>query len=122
VAPGIAYVSTEQSLHVALPDTVLYVPAAHAAHAPPSGPVYPALHVQALIAALCPRVFVFTGHCTHAVAPGTSTYLPSAHVVHTVAPVAEIFPAIHDRHSRSSALLLYLPAAQRVQVVAPTSE
>ena len=33
-----------QSVHAALPVAVLYFPATHAAHGPPSGPVYPASH------------------------------------------------------------------------------
>ena len=35
-----------QLLHDPAPDTALYVPAPHAVHVPPFGPVKPALHAQ----------------------------------------------------------------------------
>ena len=35
-----------QMLHDPAPDAALYVPAAHAVHVPPLGPVKPALHAQ----------------------------------------------------------------------------
>ena len=41
-----------QLLHDPAPDTALYVPAAHAVHVPPLGPVKPALHVQSEEASL----------------------------------------------------------------------
>ena len=41
-----------QSLHDPAPDTALYVPAPHAVHVPPLGPVKPALHVQSVEASL----------------------------------------------------------------------
>jgi hypothetical protein len=48
VAPVLVeYVPAPQSVHAALPVLVLYFPATQAAHEPPSGPVKPALHVQA---------------------------------------------------------------------------
>ena len=39
-------VPTGQLVHTAAPTVLLKLPAAHDAHAPPSGPVEPALHVQ----------------------------------------------------------------------------
>ena len=42
----VEYVPSEHSEHGADPFTSLYVPAIHAAHATPSGPVYPLLQVQ----------------------------------------------------------------------------
>ena len=41
-----------QLLHDPAPDTALYVPAPHAVHVPPFGPVKPALHVQSEEASL----------------------------------------------------------------------
>ena len=41
-----------QLLHDPAPDTALYVPAAHAVHVPPLGPVKPALHLQSEEASL----------------------------------------------------------------------
>ena len=45
VAPAVAeYFPVEQSVHAALPVVFLYLPAAHAEHTPPFGPVYPIVH------------------------------------------------------------------------------
>lgn len=45
VAPTAAeYVPRPQSVHAAEPVSLLYFPAAHAVHGPPSGPVNPASH------------------------------------------------------------------------------
>jgi hypothetical protein len=41
-----------QLLHAALPVEALYSPAAHAAHSPPSDPMYPALQRQSASAVL----------------------------------------------------------------------
>ena len=41
-----------QLLHDPAPDTALYVPAKHAVHVPPFGPVKPALHAQSKRASL----------------------------------------------------------------------
>ena len=41
-------VSAGHTTHAALPETLLAVPAAHATHGPPFGPVYRALHTQAV--------------------------------------------------------------------------
>jgi len=47
VAPtAIEYVPAGQPVHETLPLSLLNLPAAHAVHAPPSGPVYPMLHLQ----------------------------------------------------------------------------
>ena len=46
------YLPLEHSEHGAEPFTSLYVPAMHAAHAVPSGPVYPLLQVQ-LVSCCC---------------------------------------------------------------------
>ena len=41
-----------QLVQLSAPLALLYVPDSHARHVPPSGPVYPALHVQAAAAVL----------------------------------------------------------------------
>jgi hypothetical protein len=46
VAPGAEVVPAGQLTQAAAPTVLLKLPAAHGAHAPPSGPVEPALHVQ----------------------------------------------------------------------------
>jgi hypothetical protein len=66
VAPVLVeYVPAPQSAHAALPLAILYFPATHAAHGPPSGPVKPILQAQALIAELPPGELVPAGHETH---------------------------------------------------------
>jgi hypothetical protein len=66
VAPVLGeYLPTPQLTHAALPLTVLYFPAAQAAHAPPSGPVYPEIHRQSARASLPLLEIVFIGHGTH---------------------------------------------------------
>ena len=53
VAPtAVEYVAAAQSVHTALPVAILCLPAVHAEHTPPSGPVKPALHVQATVVEL----------------------------------------------------------------------
>jgi hypothetical protein len=45
VAPVVVeYLPAPQSMHEAAPVTALNVPASHATHVPPFGPVWPALH------------------------------------------------------------------------------
>jgi hypothetical protein len=46
------YVPVPQSVHTAAPVDVLYFPATHAVHVPPSGPVEPELQVQFVKAGL----------------------------------------------------------------------
>jgi len=53
------------AVHVALPDAVLYLPATHSEHEPPSGPVEPALHVQSVETKLPDGELEFAGHCMH---------------------------------------------------------
>jgi len=52
-------------VHVALPLLVLYLPATQVEHTPPSGPVNPALHVQAEMTELEAPEFEFAGHVKH---------------------------------------------------------
>ena len=55
------YVPAEQSVHATLPLLVLYLPATQVEHTPPSGPVNPALQVQAALAELDTGEFDPTG-------------------------------------------------------------
>ncbi len=48
------YLPSLHPVHATVPVTVLYFPAAHAAHVPPSGPVNPRLQTQ-LVNAVDPR-------------------------------------------------------------------
>lgn len=118
------YVLTSQSIHEELPVTVLYLPAIHAEHVPPSAPVNPALqtqlvertlalgdcesvgqarHVLAVVAATVSE-YVFAGHAVHPSEPAASLYLPSTHAVH-IPPSGPVNPALH-RQLLESALPL----------------
>ncbi len=67
VAPVIVkYVPAAQSVHTAVPVVVLYLPVVQAVHVPPSGPVDPALHVQAVITMLVLGELELVGHVVHA--------------------------------------------------------
>jgi hypothetical protein len=43
---SVEYLPAEHCVHSSVPLLVLNVPAMHATHVPPSGPVYPMLHLQ----------------------------------------------------------------------------
>ena len=64
------------------PAALLYFPAPHAVHAPPSGPRQPALQVQLLKAVLCPGELESAGQLLQLTAPDTFLYLPASHAVH----------------------------------------
>jgi hypothetical protein len=104
VAPdAIEYVPAPQSEHVAAPVDVLYFPATHRLHGPPSGPVDPALQVQLAKVPLPASELEFDGQVVH--------------VVLVVAPDAvEYLPAPQSKHTVDPANALYLPATHAVQV------
>jgi hypothetical protein len=89
-------------VHAAGPELALNFPAAHAKHAPPSGPVYPGLHRQSTGASLAVGLIVLTGQLEHvlpATAPVDAEYLPAAQSSHAAEPVAVLyFPARHNTH------------------------
>ena len=72
---------------------LLYLPAPHAVHAPPSGPRQPALQVQLLKAVLCPGELEYAGQLLQLTAPDTFLYLPVPHAVH-VSPSAPDQPTL----------------------------
>ena len=69
----------EHVLHEPVPTVDLYLPISHAVHVPPSGPVYPVLHGQLLLAA---GENVFTGQAMHSSVPVVALYVPAAHATH----------------------------------------
>ena len=89
-------------MHCDAPVNTLYVPAPHGAHVPPSGPEYPALHLQAANAALCSFELALSGHVRHVetdVAPTVEEYVPAEQLLQTPAPVEFLyFPATHAVH------------------------
>ena len=59
------YVAGPQSVHATLPVLVLYLPASHVEHTPPSGPENPALQMQAPTTELELGEFEFVGQVKH---------------------------------------------------------
>ncbi len=105
VAAGVPeYVALPQFEHAAEPVAVLYWPARHAAQANPFRPVYPALHVHAVIA-VAPTgelANVFVGQSVHvelAEAPNDADHVPSRQSVQKAGPDAILyFPAKQFTH------------------------
>ena len=89
-------------MHADAPVKSLYVPAMHGAHVPPSGPEYPALHLQAVNAALCPGEVAFPGQVIHVesdVAPTVEEYVPAEQLLHAPTPGEFLYcPAKHGVH------------------------
>lgn len=91
-APTVSeYLPAAQSVQLALPAAALYFPAAHAVHAgmgdqpPPSGPVYPMLHLQAVTACCPSKLFpVFEGHGTQLHCPLPEPHLFTGQSLHRV--------------------------------------
>lgn len=67
------------------PSQSLYVPLAHSAHGPPSGPVNPATQEQIVIAATDDW---FCSHMVHACTPASALNVPAAHATHSRAYTA----------------------------------
>jgi hypothetical protein len=103
----VEYVPAPQSRHVEAPVIILYFPASHAAHIPPSGPVYPGLHRQ-LVRRLLPlgesECSGQLSHTSTSAEPKTALYVP--------APQSIQLPA-----AEAPVLVRYLPAPQLVQVL-----
>jgi len=108
VAPVVVkYVPAAQSAHAALPVAVLYLPAMHEVHVPPSAPVKPTLHVQAVRATLEIGELEPAGH--------------PRQVVATVAPtVVEYVAAPQSLHAALPVAILYLPATQAAHGPVPS--
>ena len=61
------YAPAGQSIHDEFPVTFLNFPATQVVQTPSSGPVYPALHLQALCPELNIGELLFVGHAAHEV-------------------------------------------------------
>jgi len=82
------------AVQASLPAAALYLPASHATHASPSGPVKPALHVQAVEAVLPSGELELDKHAVQASLPAVSLYLPATHATHAP-PSGPVYPALH---------------------------
>ena len=94
-----------QLVHAAAPTDGLKLPAAHASHAPPSGPVKPGVHVHDASDALPDAEVVFAGQpvqTSELLAATITENLPAAHAWHAAddeAPtVCENVPAPQSLH------------------------
>ena len=110
-----------QSVQIALPVAILYVPATHAEQTPPSGPVNPTLQVHAARAELPSGELELPGHVTQAaasVAPVVVEYVAAAQSAQTALPVPILYlPTTHAEQTPPSA-----PVYPALQVQALTAE
>ena len=93
-----------QAPHGALPMLVLNLPTAQAVHAPPSDPVYPALHRHAASAALAATAAAFAGHAVHCALPCVFLYVSTAHPAQGPVPASPLNPGSHAHACRVLAL------------------
>jgi hypothetical protein len=104
---AVEYAPASQFVHAWLPLALLYVPIAHAAQMPPFGPVYPALHVQAVAAELELGEFVLAAHVRQLasdVAPAVTEYFPATQPMHAPVPLCTLYvPALHVEQDASPA-------------------
>jgi hypothetical protein len=78
-------------VQLAEPISLLYVDAAHAAHGPPSDPVYPMLHLQKLLPT---RLTECAGHAVQLEEPISLLYVDAAQAAHDP-PSDAVYPALH---------------------------
>ena len=94
-APGGAeYLPAAQSVHVAVPVIILYFPPAHAVHAKPFAPVYPALHMHWVETVLACAELEPAGQSVHNAVPVPALKVPATQGRHgpLLAPVC---PTLH---------------------------
>ena len=126
-APVLArYLPVSQSVHVVLPFTVLYFPAAQGEHISPSGPVNPALQIQLLRVDDPLRDSVPTGHSKQymlLLAPSVNEYVLMAQLVQALSVDAPVstrnFPAGQLKQFEAPDCVEYLPPTQSTQVLVP---
>jgi hypothetical protein len=108
------------------PFTSLNVPASHASHSPPFGPVYPASQTQSVASELPTSETVYAGHSLQLVAevpPSSVEYLPLGHREQDVDPLTSLnFPVSHVLHSPPFAPVYPTSQTQSVVSELPASE
>lgn len=107
-----------QSVHDALPIVFLNEPAPHCVHAPPFGPVNPALHEQLLESVLPIGLMAFTGQLAHEETPVMSLYVPAAHKTHMLEltlPVGALVAPGQLVHAAVPVMSLYFPPGHKTQ-------
>ena len=116
------YLPGAQLLHSSFPGGILYLPATHSVHGPPSGPVDPALQVHAVEIEPPGGASERAGQATHTfvTAPTASEYVPVPQSLHSALPDASLYlPAAQFKHVSLSSVTVYLPAAQSEHAEAP---
>ena len=98
-AAEVLYKPTPHKVQGRAPVVFLYDPAAHAVHAPPFAPVYPALHWQLVKALLPGREIEFSGQGLHAVEPELALNSPARHRIQ-VCPSAAVAPGLQVQSVR----------------------
>jgi hypothetical protein len=79
-ATAVEYVSVLHGVQAAEPVALFHVPATHGVHMLPSGPVYPARHVQDVSKSLPADEEVFNGHAVQIVAASV-LYVPAVQLI-----------------------------------------
>ena len=83
VSPEVVeYVPLTQRAQDAEPGEILYMPATHSEHGPPSGPEEPALQVQAVAMRLPTGEVEYDGQVSHVASPVLVLKVPAPHDVH----------------------------------------
>jgi hypothetical protein len=109
-------------------------------HVPPSGPVYPVMHLQLVERILALGDCVFTGHAVQRPEPREVLYFEIEHAEHAP-PSAPVYPELHTQRLKAvlpavdvlfpgqlkqvpaeeaTVVVKYVPAVQLMQVLAPT--
>ena len=92
---AVPYVPATQSVQLEWAARVLYLPAPHAVHAPPSGPDQPALQVHCVKLELPADELEFVGQSLQLADPVDALYFPATHAVH-VSPSGPAEPALQE--------------------------
>ena len=88
IAPtAVEYAPAAQAMHAPAPVAALCVPAGHAVHVRPAGPVYPASHAQSSTDPATPSVCEFGGHKLQFALP-SGDHCPAGQSLHVSGPVA----------------------------------
>ena len=87
------YLPLSHSSHEELPVDALYLPTSHASHVPPSGPEYPAMHLQSVALVLAFHDVEFQGHAKHVLRESAATdweYVSFWHDVQATDPLVSL--------------------------------
>jgi len=95
------YLPLAQSVHEPGPTALLCFPAGQATQLPPSGPVYPAAHLQSAAASLPAGDSELDGQLIHEPLPLLLLYFPATQLTQA-APSAPVYPTSHLQSAKES--------------------